>query len=999
MWNTSNVTSLFRTFSGCSGLTIVNGLSDWDISKVTDLRYTFSGCSKLTSLDLSNWDTSAVRSMNDTFSGCKSLRELALSSTFSFKSKSLPEHSSTSEYTAYWVKDDALEGPAYTSSQMQNLSGADLAGTWVWQPVQTKYYIEFDGNGASGCMARILADAGKEYVLPECAYYQLYQEFAGWSLDKDGSSGLMEAGSSQILSEEGQATVPLYAQWKAAEYDAELDEGWYTFQLKGDEQAVFENLPTEGSYSIYEQTEDGWVLADSSNTSGSILPNDTSKATFTNRQTEDASAQLIASKTVDGETPDAAFTFELIDENGSVVSSVSNAEDGTILFPVQTYSAEGEYNYTIREVNDHQDGYEYDNSTFAATVTVTKNEDGNLVSSVSYDQTPVFNNTRIVQYGTLTVSKTVENGDSDQDFTFQINLYDEDGRVYSGSSTGTAYLGDKLESISFGYEFTLKDGGSVLFTLPDGIRYEVVETDIPTGYTCTSEGAVGRIVSGEKASATFTNTYSNPYTNNPATAIIQASKVLEGAELEDGEFAFELEGNGETYTATNTLDGMVSFELTFDEAGTYKYTLKEATGDSDDIEYDDSEYGVTVTVSESGSRLIASVSYDSTPVFTNVMKPGNLSITVIAQDVPDSLKEEEFSFVLHLTDENGNALSGEYAVQGTDKTVCDGDTIALKNGEVLILENIPAGTQYSFGQTDLNDGWTLSESQNSNGSIVSNQTAEAKFVFVYAPESTTLTFEASKILMEEGEEKDLTAGQFTFELLDEEGNVLSSAVNDESGNIVFDEIVYTAADVGSTFVYQVLEMDDRQEYITYDSTVYTRTVIVSAESGKVTYAIKETDSIVFENTYAYTASGSVKLSGHKTLEGAELQAGQFEFEVLENGSVVSTGLNTASGDISFDTIVYGVSDVGEHTYTVREVKNVLDLFTEYDDSSYSVSVAVSDNGDGTLTCYVSGDDDLSFENVHRGLTVPFAGEIGIGFGLGFGVVLLVGSAYLIWKKD
>jgi pilin isopeptide linkage protein len=90
--------------------------------------------------------------------------------------------------------------------------------------------------------------------------------------------------------------------------------------------------------------------------------------------------------------------------------------------------------------------------------------------------------------------------------------------------------------------------------------------------------------------------------------------------------------------------------------------------------------------------------------------------------------------------------------------------------------------------------------------------------------------------------------------------------------------------------------------------------------------------------------------------------------------------------------------VGEHTYTVREVNNVLDLFTEYDDSSYSVSVAVSDNGDGTLTCSVSG-DDLSFVNVHHGLTVPFAGESGIGFGLGFGVVLLVGSAYLIWKKD
>jgi pilin isopeptide linkage protein len=119
----------------------------------------------------------------------------------------------------------------------------------------------------------------------------------------------------------------------------------------------------------------------------------------------------------------------------------------------------------------------------------------------------------------------------------------------------------------------------------------------------------------------------------------------------------------------------------------------------------------------------------------------------------------------------------------------------------------------------------------------------------------------------------------------------------------------------------------------------------------------------------------------------------------ESGSVVSTGMNSASGDIDFDSIVYGVSDIGEHIYTVREVQNVLDFFTEYDDSSYSVSVLVSDNGDGTLSCSVSGDDNLSFENVHRGLSVPFTGEWGIGLGVLSGVVLLAGSVYLALKKD
>jgi hypothetical protein len=80
------------------------------------------------------------------------------------------------------------------------------------------------------------------------------------------------------------------------------------------------------------------------------------------------------------------------------------------------------------------------------------------------------------------------------------------------------------------------------------------------------------------------------------------------------------------------------------------------------------------------------------------------------------------------------------------------------------------------------------------------------------------------------------------------------------------------------------------------------------------------------------------------------------------------------------------------------VKNVLDFFTEYDDSAFTVSVLVSDNGDGTLACSVSGEDSISFVNVHRALSVPFAGAFGIGLGIASGVSLLAGSAYLFLKK-
>jgi pilin isopeptide linkage protein len=536
------------------------------------------------------------------------------------------------------------------------------------------------------------------------------------------------------------------------------------------------------------------------------------------------------------------------------------------------------------------------------------------------------------------------------------------------------------------------------------LRYEVVETNVPAGYSSASVGSAGQIAAGTSSTAAFTNTYSNPYASSPASAIVQASKVLEGADLNDGQFSFVLEGEGNTYTASNSLDGMVSFDLSYDAAGTYQYTLKETAGDSDDIIYDDTVYDVTVTVTESGSRLVSTVSYSlngksvSAPVFTNTMKPGSLSISKETADAPDAMKDEEFSFVLHLADSEGKALSGKYSVADSDLELSDGDTFTLKAGASLVLENIPAGTQYTVEETGLeNSGWTLSKTENTTGTIVSNTVSAAKFTNTFAPKSASLAFTASKKLMDEDESMTLEKGQFTFQLLDEKGNVLSTAANDKEGNIVFDEIVYEGADVGQTYTYQIKEVNDSQKFITYDQSAYTRTVTVSEKDGKVTYALDDESDIVFENAYSYSASGYVILKGRKTLEDADLTDGQFNFKVFENGEEVAAGSNMADGTIVFDSITYTLEDAGVHTYTIKEVKNPLDIFTVYDNSECTVQVTVSNNGDGTLKAVVSG-EEISFTNLHRELTMPASGGFGIGLGIFGGAVLMAGAVCLTLKK-
>ena len=76
-WTVSNVEDMSYMFSGCSNLTDLTGLADWTVSNVTNMRYMFSGCSKFTDLTaLANWNVSNVTNMGNMFWNCSSLNDL-----------------------------------------------------------------------------------------------------------------------------------------------------------------------------------------------------------------------------------------------------------------------------------------------------------------------------------------------------------------------------------------------------------------------------------------------------------------------------------------------------------------------------------------------------------------------------------------------------------------------------------------------------------------------------------------------------------------------------------------------------------------------------------------------------------------------------------------------------------------------------------------------------------------------------------------------------------
>lgn len=106
----------------------------------------------------------------------------------------------------------------------------------------------------------------------------------------------------------------------------------------------------------------------------------------------------------------------------------------------------------------------------------------------------------------------------------------------------------------------------------------------------------------------------------PTSGHFVARKELDGASLEEGQFAFELrdaEGNVVS-RVRNAANGAVVFDdITFTEAGTYRYTVSEVNDGQAGVTYDDSVIGVTAQVEVDGDRLVATLTADEELVFTN----------------------------------------------------------------------------------------------------------------------------------------------------------------------------------------------------------------------------------------------------------------------------------------------------------------------------------------------------------------------------------------------
>jgi pilin isopeptide linkage protein/LPXTG-motif cell wall-anchored protein len=674
------------------------------------------------------------------------------------------------------------------------------------------------------------------------------------------------------------------------------------------------------------------------------------------REIKETTHALNVQKLLDGrELKDGEFTFQLVDETGSVILTQTNDGNGQVAFDAITYNEPGEYHYTIREKAGDDPTITYSDKELKVTMTVTE-EDSQLIAKAVYEGNQVFENDYTPKAGSVVLNaEKVLIGRDLKAEEFDFELVNEAGTVLqtkANDATGKIYF-DALPYEEAGeYHYTIREKAGT-----DGtITYDAKELAVVV--TVTDEDGQLTAVAEYEGNQVF----ENDYTPKDGGVVLNAEKVLTGRTLEANEFAFELvdeEGNV-LQTKANDATGQIYFdELMYDKDGEYRYTIREKADADSTITYDMKEIGVVVKVTDEDGQLVAKATYDGNAIFENDYQPKAGSVVLSAEKVLIGRTVQANEFDFELVDEDGTVLQTK-ANDATGQIYFD--ALAYEEaGEYRYTIREQAGTDgtITYDTRELAVVVTVTDE---DGQLTAVAEYEGNQVFEnsYQPKAGSVVLSAEKVLTG----RTLQANEFDFELVDEEGNILQTKANDATGKIYFDALPYEET---GEYHYTIREKIDSDGTITYDTKELAVVVTVTDEDGQLTAVAEYEGNQVFENSYQPKA-GSVVLNAEKVLTGRTLQANEFDFELVdEDETVLQTKANDATGQIYFDALAY--DETGEYHYTIRE-KAGTDGTITYDAKELAVVVTVTDEA-GQLTAVAEYEDNQVFENSYQ----PQAGSV------------------------
>jgi len=542
------------------------------------------------------------------------------------------------------------------------------------------------------------------------------------------------------------------------------------------------------------------------------------------------------------------FIFQLIDPDGKVVETAKNNKDGQVKFKAIKFSKAGTFKYQIKEVDEKEPGYVYDNKTINAEVTVT-DVYGEKIASVKYDN-KVFVNSYSAKPTTATIEAIkVLKGRALEADKYEFELKEGDTVV------GTAKNKADGSVVFPAIEYTA--AGPHTYTIIEkagnepGVTYDTASHTVTVDVADNGRGQLEATVPAEKP--VFTNTYAA----KPGKTVIEAKKVLNGKALEADKYEFELKENDKVVaTAKNTADGSITFkEIEYKGPGLHTYLVSEKAGKEENVTYDTNTHEVTVEVADNGQgQLVATITSEQ-PVFTNTYtKPAPAADTITIEAtktlVGKELEAGKYEFEL----KEGDKVIGTATNAADGKVVFPSITYTEAGTHTYTVAE-KAGNEENVTYDTTVHTVTVEVADNGQGKLVSTITGnKPAFVNKYTaptppptpnpqqPTPATATIQANKVLTG----KELKDGQFEFELT-YQGNVVDTAKNKADGSVTFKSQSFTSP---GKYEYTITEKAGNEAGVTYDKTVHKVTVEVAYDTNGKLVATVTGNGPTFTNTYA-----------------------------------------------------------------------------------------------------------------------------------------------------
>ena len=646
---------------------------------------------------------------------------------------------------------------------------------------------------------------------------------------------------------------------------------------------------------------------------------------------------------------------------------------------------------------------------------------GKIIFSLATKPTTVDTKT---DFGLTKVLEGRKWADTDA-FEFELSATSDNNAPMPDPATVTvtnADLDKGKAAINFG-KITYVEPGEYTYEVREvkgdagGITYSKNVVTFKVTVTVNAKGELKADVEKTSGETKFTNTYSAK-TETPLT--LEATKTLTGRLMADGEFKFTLSyaGHDEVLLNATNKSGKVEFgpltyttkslvklveedKALFDASAdkptwTIHYIAAEQTGELPaGVSATTAAIDAYVTVADNGDgTLTATAVYgDAGNEFVNSYTAAPVEVSLVGKknlQVPDGLTPADIAgkFTFTVTGEEGAPMPANASVTNDAKGKVDFGKIAFTLDDLnKALGEKREKREHTFTYTVTESGkvagvtndanatrkvsYTVTDDGKGNLSVSHKPDGDVAFTFTNAynvkPVEDRIT--ATKVLTG----RDMTEGEFSFELVEGEGKdakVVATGKNAADGTITMSPVKY---DKAGTHTYTLREVNGgtTSKGVTYSDAKFTIvTTITDNGDGTLsaTHVLKDVKVAEFKNSYNVTPkSSSVTdlITADKVLDGRDLKAGEFRFELVEGNNVVATGTNNADGKIVMDPVTYTAA--GEHTYILRETKaGTTENGITYSTAEYTIVTTVKDNNDGTLSVEhkLQNVDKATFENAY-----------------------------------